>query len=191
MPSLAPLASLTAVGGDLAVSPHVPSNLEGLEARTEIGGSLVIGRGHTDLAGLSALRSIGGDLQIDMAHDLQHVRDLGNLESLGGGLIVTMNQALTSLLGLEGLPAIAGGVELRGNQSLMSLDGLENLQAIGGTLTFGATPGCHPARQPSSPRSTIRPVFRMEGGMHRGPQLHGQPIRLDMSVTVPYCYSTG
>lgn len=155
--SLAGLAGITAVGGDLLIyNNDVLTNLSGLGALTAIGGDLAIGAnlnacfcplGNATLAsleGLEQLTSIGGGLYVYKNPLLTTFTGLNNLTSIGGDLSIADNTTLVSLTGLEGLQSVWGHVSIgvpslelpHGNPALASLSGLENLTLIGESLSI-------------------------------------------------------
>jgi hypothetical protein len=71
--SLAPLAGLTTIGGDLQI---------------------IANEAIVDLTGLDSLAAVGGELMIIENETLASLAGLGALESVGGNLIVTDNELL-------------------------------------------------------------------------------------------------
>jgi len=143
----------TEIEGDVEIDGGNITNLNGLNALSNINGDLLIGRVNqpfggndnlTNLVGLGTLNSIGGDLWISSNEALTSLTGLENLTSIGGHLIVIWNDKLINLTGLENLSSIEGDVYIGvipmfpspgcGNNSLTSLAGLENLISIGGSL---------------------------------------------------------
>lgn len=155
--SLAGLASITSVGGDLLIYTNdALTSLAGLGSLTAIGGDLAIGAnlnacfcplGNATLAsleGLEQLTSIGGGLYVYKNPMLTTFTGLDNLASIGGDLSIADNTSLVSLTGLEGLHSVWGHVSIgvpslelpHGNPALASLTGLENLSLIGESLSI-------------------------------------------------------
>ncbi|MEM7104805.1 MAG: hypothetical protein AAF502_16830 [Bacteroidota bacterium] len=109
------------------------SNLLGLSAVSEIGGSLVIDiNSHlSSLCGLENLESIGGDLQISFNVSLTNLDGLSELNSIDGFVDIVNNASLISLSGLSALTSINGFLQVSNNISLPSLSGLENIDPSG------------------------------------------------------------
>jgi len=143
----------TEIEGDVEIDGGDITNLNGLNALSNIGGDLFIGRDNqpfggnsnlTNVTGLENLTFIGGDLRLSSNDALTSLTGLENLTSIEGHLIVIWNDKLINLTGLENLSSIEGDVYIGvipmfpspgcGNNSLTSLAGLENLISIGGSL---------------------------------------------------------
>jgi len=145
----------TEIEGDVEIDGGDITNLNGLNALSNIGGDLFIGRNNqpfggngnlTNLVGLGNLTSIGGDLTFSSNDTLTILTGLESLVSIGGDLRVYMNDMLASFIGLDNLTSVEGDVRIGiipympawgyGNNSLTSLTGLENLTTIGGEIVI-------------------------------------------------------
>jgi len=105
---------------------------------TKIGGSVKInGNCITNLVGLNALTNIGGSLNLSNCNTLKDLRGLKSLKSIGGDLSIANIDALTNLTGLENLISIGASLVFLINDSLINLSGLKNLESIGGGLYLG------------------------------------------------------
>lgn len=131
--TLAPLISLTSVGGLLVVS-HIDNvlNLEGLNNLVIIeneGGSHGIissieGRMLSNIDGLSSLKTVRKTLLINGFGHLNSISGLSNLESVGHlNIVSTKITNLDPLLNLTSLKQ----TNLFGNSVLTNLDGLSNI----------------------------------------------------------------
>lgn len=121
--SLAPLASLREVGGDLRIGDPEGAATPGLDT----------------LAGLEALETIGGGLYIDSVQSLGSIAALGNLRFVHE-LRVYALPALASLEGLQGIEELDGTLVLGDMPLLVDLAGLRNLGRVGRNLALAELP---------------------------------------------------
>lgn len=148
--SLAGLAGVTAVGGDLLIHTNfILTGLEGLEALETVGGSLMLWSNDAliSMSGLNALTTIGGDFAIGANLNtcfcplgnaaLASLEGLEQLSSIGGGLYILKNPVLTTFSGLNNLIAVGGDLSIADNTTLVSLTGLEGLQSVWGHVSVG------------------------------------------------------
>ncbi len=161
---VAPLNSLTHIGGDLVVKEstirtgkdlHLNpalvldgglqlrnnrslTSLTGLENLSRLD-SLVIEQNRLlkNLAGLGGLEQIDGDMLVRNNGSLANLTGATRLQQIGGSLTLDDNFVLASTKGLETLQNVQNSVTLTGNPLLASLEGFAGLTRIGGTLTIG------------------------------------------------------
>lgn len=157
--SLAPLACLQRVGGDMRLMTISTLSLDGLHNLTEVDGDLELASvgdgwpwapeiyGPSGLERLESLERVGGNLEIT-ENTFDSLDGLQNLETIEGGIFVTGQSALKSLEGLSGLTSLgmsepeyydpmlsSEGVSIRlSDSSLESLHGLEGIVSIPGDL---------------------------------------------------------
>ena len=118
MTSLAPLACLEEITGDLTIedTQHL-SNLDGLDRLGHLGGSLEVQR-NAALAQVDALAALR---KVD-----------------GSELVLDHNSALTSVAGLSGITYVPGFFDLGFSPLLTDLTGLDHLREVGGPFQLRA-----------------------------------------------------
>ena len=124
--SLAPLASLELIEGDMTIAGNLQlTTVAPLASLTSIQGTLYITKNPvlTSLSGLASLVSLGGELQIG---ERGTNTEPGEIPARG-------NDMLQDLAGLEGLQATAG-ITIGDNGALASLAGIDHLMQ--GTTTL-------------------------------------------------------
>jgi hypothetical protein len=123
--SLAPLASLVHVQGDLLIAGNPDlTTLSGLDQLTRVDGDLDIRSNPalSSLDGLAALEQVGGSLDVAFLASLEELTGLESLERVGDDLSIMANAALTRLAALESLGTVGGNFQLIDNESLASAD---------------------------------------------------------------------
>jgi hypothetical protein len=150
--SLAPLAALTRIDHDLAITTEAGgkapplTTLTGLEGLTSIGGSVRIGHmpGLTSLLPLSGLQELPGGFYFNFMPNLSSLEGLHNLTAVGSIGLVSL-PALTDLAGLRSVEATfrihlqqVGITDLQGLEALteltveLSANDNPNLQSLAG-----------------------------------------------------------
>ncbi|HEY1098500.1 MAG TPA: hypothetical protein VGF99_06215, partial [Myxococcota bacterium] len=135
--SLAPLANLVTIDGDLKIEPDVLANLEGLSALTTVSGELKI-EGVASLEGATVLSSVGE--------------------------LVVEKSGVMTLSGLAALATVQRGIELKENDFLIDV-ALPAITSIGGRITVEDNPFLPICRVHQLADSvTPSPLVRDEGG---------------------------
>jgi len=135
----------TEIEGDVFITDHLITNLNGLSIITKIGGGLMIHSINSlvDLTGLNNLTEIGGNLHIG-GTSLTSLTGLNSLVSISGDFLLGFggppfyfhNSNLTSLAALESLISIGGSLQIFANYSLKSLDGLNGITEVPNDLSI-------------------------------------------------------
>jgi hypothetical protein len=125
--SLAGLANLGRIGGDLDVSEAGPA--DACFAALECSGGLLYAAQNLNLACLTGLLRVGGTLDI-AANPASTLEGLAALASVGS-LRLHGTTELRSLAGLEALSRVSGLLDIRENAGLGELDGLSGLTRVG------------------------------------------------------------
>lgn len=136
---LSGLNALTQIGGSLVIYGNWSlSSLSGIENLTSIGGALVLNDNDnlTDLSALEGLSYIGNGLGIQENNNLTNLYGLHHIDSLNGPLSISGNASITSLSELENLTTIEESLYIVFNQNLLNLDGLENITSVNGEITI-------------------------------------------------------
>jgi hypothetical protein len=136
--SLAPLASLQAVRGDLAITGcDALHDLSGLDALRYVGGTLRVldNAALRSVGGLERLETLRGGLAIQ-CDNLESLGALTALERVGGTLAITGSPRLASLEGLHALEHVKGHVLIRLAIGLRDVDGLRGLRSVGGDFAL-------------------------------------------------------
>ncbi len=132
--SLAGLASVQVVEGDLVVRSHEAlTSLDGLEGLTAVTGDLTL----EDLPALSSVRALSRLGTVDGTLAFVDVRELVSLSGLDalttvGGLVVHYG-GFASLAGLGSLGTIQGDFTVYGS-TIASLEGLDSLSSVDGSV---------------------------------------------------------
>ncbi|MCK9460049.1 MAG: DUF1566 domain-containing protein [Proteobacteria bacterium] len=143
--SVALLAGVTRITGDLVMNGSQLPNLNGLESLICVDGSVLITNNDnlvpsSSLDGLCNLNRISGAFRVEYnegegGEALTRI-GLSALRRVEGGVVFDGN-ALASINGLENLELISGGgLAFTGNQPLSDVDGLIGVETIEGGLTI-------------------------------------------------------
>lgn len=136
--SLAPLANLHRINGDLTISNNPQlTNLIGLGKLTEIGGAVRIqnNAGLQSLQGLDSLRRVSGDfMYISNNASLAGLAALSRLDTVQGIFQVWSCNELTDLDGLQNLRFVGGDLAVFNNPALSTINGLNGISWIGSAL---------------------------------------------------------
>jgi len=123
------------IEGDVNIEGDNIVNLNGLASLTAVGGSLALSGTSSlvSLSGLNNITSINGNLQIANTA-LTGLSELSQLNTVGGNLEIGDNSEITSLIGLEGISTLNENLAVIGNTLLPNLEGLEQLTTVGNYL---------------------------------------------------------
>ena len=136
--SIAPLTTLTRVGGDVAIFNTELTSLNGLYNLQSVSGNVrMIGNLQlTGITALTALTRVGGDVQITTNPVLLSLDGLNQLQSVGGSTRIINNAQLSSIAALTALTRVGRDVQITSNGALTSLQGLNNLQPVRSVRIF-------------------------------------------------------
>lgn len=136
--SLAPLANLQRIDGDLVIANSSQiTHLLGLGKLVEVGGAIRIqnNAGLQSLQGLDSLRIVRGDfMYISGNTSLTTLAALSRLDTVQGIFQVWACAELTNLAGLQNLRFVGNDLAVFNNPALSSINGLGGISWIGSAL---------------------------------------------------------